>query len=270
MPSYQYITALYLSNNIIDSFHQECLPPNLKELFLDNNRITSFKQTDINYFDSLVNRTNLELKLGNNAYECDCDSRALFHFVKNRGSRIKDLNLVQLQCEDSAPIELWKAKLDEFCWNTPPAAIIVSVSIVVIFLLGICFVLAIYTCYRETIVIWIYSKSWARIFFVEDVIDREKPYDAFLSYSHQDADFVEKTLLSGLESPDNPDHKYKCLIHTRDWNVGEMIPDQIIHSVESSRRTIIILSKSYIESMWTKLEFRAAHTQALQDKTQVF
>merc|ERR1712106_166606 len=79
---------------------------------------------------------------------------------------------------------------------------------------------------------------------------------------------LKKTLLSGLESPDNPDHKYKCLIHTRDWNVGEMIPDQIIHSVESSKMTIIILSKSYIESMWTKLEFRAAHTQALQDKTQ--
>eukprot|EP00090_Calanus_glacialis_P045164 TRINITY_DN8224_c0_g1_i1.p1 TRINITY_DN8224_c0_g1~~TRINITY_DN8224_c0_g1_i1.p1 ORF type:complete len:1130 (+),score=224.17 TRINITY_DN8224_c0_g1_i1:40-3429(+) len=266
--NYKYITHLYLSNNNIDSFHQECLPPDLKELFLDNNRIETFKQTDINYFDSLVNRTKLELKLGNNLYECNCESRALYHFVKNRGSKIRDLDQVQLQCEDSKPIDLWKAKLDEFCWTTPPAAIIAAVAIVVIFLLGICFVLAIYTCYRETIVIWIYSKSWARIFFVEDVIDREKPYDAFLSYSHQDADFVEKTLLAGLESPDNPDHKYKCLIHTRDWNVGEMIPDQIIHSVESSRRTIIILSKSYIESMWTKLEFRAAHTQALQDKTQ--
>jgi len=74
--------------------------------------------------------------------------------------------------------------------------------------------------------------------------------------------------LTGLENPEDPEHKYKCLIHTRDWNVGEMIPDQIIHSVESSRRTIIVLSKSYIDSMWTKLEFRAAHKQALQDRTQ--
>ena len=74
--------------------------------------------------------------------------------------------------------------------------------------------------------------------------------------------------LSGLESPEDSSEKYKCLIHTRDWNAGEMIPDQIMHSVESSRRTIIVLSKPYIQSMWTKLEFRAAHTQALQDKTQ--
>ena len=74
--------------------------------------------------------------------------------------------------------------------------------------------------------------------------------------------------LSGLESPEDSSEKYKCLIHTRDWNAGQMIPDQIMHSVESSRRTIIVLSKPYIQSMWTKLEFRAAHTQALQDKTQ--
>ena len=75
-------------------------------------------------------------------------------------------------------------------------------------------------------------------------------------------------LTLGLECPAEASEKYKCLIHTRDWHAGEMIPDQIIHSVESSRRTIIVLSKPYIQSMWTKLEFRAAHTQALQDKTQ--
>merc|ERR1712121_226961 len=83
-----------------------------------------------------------------------------------------------------------------------------------------------------------------------------------------DAAFVGNILLPGLECPTDTDQKYKCLIHTRDWNVGEMIPDQIIHSVESSRRTVIVLSKSYIDSMWTKLEFRAAHKQALQDRTQ--
>jgi len=32
--------------------------------------------------------------------------------------------------------------------------------------------------------------------------------------------------------------------------------------------TLIVLGKAYVDSMWTKLEFRAAHTQALQDKTQ--
>merc|ERR1719336_1523293 len=105
--------------------------------------------------------------------------------------------------------------------------------------------------------------------FTEDLIDKEKPYDAFISYSQADSEYVEQQLLPGLETPaDAASPRFKCLIHTRDWSVGEMIPDQILHSVESSRRTIIVLSPAYIDSMWTKLEFRAAHKQALQDRTQ--
>ena len=63
--------------------------------------------------------------------------------------------------------------------------------------------------------------------------------------------------------------RYKCLTHQKDWLVGQPIPENIINSVQSSRRTLIVLSKDFIQSMWSKLEFRAAHAQALQDKTQV-
>lgn len=147
---YHNITGLYLSNNIIESFHQECLPPNLNELYVDHNRIKSFKQTDINFFDTLVNRTKLELKLGNNLYECDCNSRALYYFVRNRWAKIKDVEQVKLHCQDTEPIVLWNTKLDDFCWNTPPAA-----PITTIVLLTICCVLAIF------IFIMIYSRSRA-------------------------------------------------------------------------------------------------------------
>ena len=140
--------------------------------------------------------------------------------------------------------------------------------------LFVCLIIALTTLFylfnKDTIKIWLYSQPWGRRLFSEDLIDKDKPYDAFLSYAQEDSEFVEKDLLGGLESPEDNSEKYKCLIHTRDWNAGEMIPDQIMHSVESSRRTIIVLSRSYIEAMWTKLEFRAAHTQALQDNTQVF
>ena len=125
---YHNITRLYLSNNIIESFHQECLPPNLNELYVDHNRIKSFKQTDINYFDTLVNKTKLELKLGNNLYECDCNSRALYHFVRNRWTKIKDVDQVKLHCQDTEPIVLWNTKLEDFCWNTPSAALIASLA----------------------------------------------------------------------------------------------------------------------------------------------
>ena len=170
---------------------------------------------------------------------------------------------VSFLCDISVPIS--KMKLSDFCDKSYSSSLIVFI---ILMFLVITIFLLLSACHTETVRISLYSHHWSRYFFSEDLIDKEKPYDAFISYSQTDSDYVENSLLPGLENPEDVQHKFKCLIHTRDWNVGEMIPDQIIHSVESSRRTIIVLSKSYIDSMWTKLEFRAAHKQALQDRTQ--
>eukprot|EP00092_Neocalanus_flemingeri_P030633 GFUD01033261.1.p1 GENE.GFUD01033261.1~~GFUD01033261.1.p1 ORF type:complete len:1088 (+),score=206.14 GFUD01033261.1:331-3594(+) len=264
---FQQITHLYLSNNRISHFDRKMVPQNLQTLFLDQNRIAKFEEEDLQSLDTLVKRTGLQLQLSRNPFLCNCDNRAFYHFVQNRESAIKDVDQISLTCEEE-DLKLLDTKLNTFCDSSLSPALIAIVIIIVIVLMVVCALLLFYSCHRETIKIWIYSKSWARIFFSEDLIDKDKPYDAFLSYSHMDAEFVEGALLQGLENPENPDHKYKCLIHTRDWNIGQMIPDQIVQSVHSSRRTLIVLSKAYIESMWTKLEFRAAHTQAMQDKTQ--
>jgi len=59
---------------------------------------------------------------------------------------------------------------------------------------------------------------------------------------------------------------FKLCLHFRDWTPGDWIPDQIVRSVDKSRRTVVILSKHFVESVWSRLEFRAAHSQALSDK----
>ena len=43
----------------------------------------------------------------------------------------------------------------------------------------------------------------------------------FLSYSHEDEDWVEQVLAVGLEKPSEGGEvmQYKCCIHTRDWKV---------------------------------------------------
>ena len=38
---------------------------------------------------------------------------------------------------------------------------------------------------------------------------------------------------------------HRVCIHGRDWVPGAMIPDQILSSIEKSRRTIFVLSKEY-------------------------
>ena len=69
--------------------------------------------------------------------------------------------------------------------------------------LFICLIIAlaslVYLFNKDTIKIWLYSQPWSRVLFSEDLIDKDKPYDAFLSYAQADSGFVEKDLLGGEE-----------------------------------------------------------------------
>ena len=51
--------------------------------------------------------------------------------------------------------------------------------------------------------------------------------------------------------------------------MGEAISDQIVGSVYNSRKTIIVLSSSYLASDWTRMEFMAARSLSRRDKYQV-
>ena len=108
---YQNISQLFLTRNQISVFQHGCLPPDLEELYLDQNQISQFQQSDINYLDSLVDRTNLRLRLGNNPYSCSCDSTPLFHFIKNRGATLEDQHTVKMKCDSQLVKyhqEIWK------------------------------------------------------------------------------------------------------------------------------------------------------------------
>ena len=39
--------------------------------------------------------------------------------------------------------------------------------------------------------------------------------------------------------------------------------------VASSRRTVVVLSRSYLESSWSKMEFQAAHVKTMEENIQV-
>lgn len=121
---------------------------------------------------------------------------------------------------------------------------------------------AVYYRYKRTIDAWLYIKGLCP-FCNSGQEDEDKIYDAFISYSHIDEDFVTETLLPVLESGPN---SFKIAVHFRDFIPGEFICEQVTSTVLNSRRTLIVLSPNFLESVWGKMEFRTAHTQAMNDK----
>uniref|UniRef100_T1IK28 TIR domain-containing protein n=1 Tax=Strigamia maritima TaxID=126957 RepID=T1IK28_STRMM len=108
-----------------------------------------------------------------------------------------------------------------------------------------------------------FSKRICLRFVCEEDIDSDKVYDAFISYSSEDEDWITDFLVPGLETSIPP---YSLCLHNRDWRAGEFITDQIVKSVESSRRTIIVLTDNYLKSVWSRLEFDIAYQQGLKDQ----
>ncbi|RWS31661.1 Toll-like protein [Leptotrombidium deliense] len=59
---------------------------------------------------------------------------------------------------------------------------------------------------------------------------------------------------------------FKLCVHERDWLPGNLISWNIVNSVQNSRRTILVLSKEFIKSIWFQVEFHTAYYQMLEDK----
>lgn len=121
--------------------------------------------------------------------------------------------------------------------------------------------------FRQELRVWFHSRFGIRLFYSNttaiDRHERDKLFDAFVSYSSKDEAFVIEHLAPVLE---NGVPSYKLCLHYRDFPVGAFIADTIVQAIDSSRRTIMILSKNFIKSEWCRFEFKSAHHQVLRDR----
>lgn len=221
----------------------------LEKISLSNNNLTILSDNVLSELNGLI------AELDNNPWDCSCRALNFSHFVKGNipygnnvlcgatGLKIKTLSDTQL---------------------CPNYTTTLYIAVGILFFVSIITLAGAFCCYyKSEVKIWMYSRNLFIWLITEEDVDEDKQYDAFISYSHMDGDYVEKLLVKELESGANP---YKICVHTRNWLPGEAIPDQIVESVKNSRRTIVVLSKSFKDSVWGIMEFRIAHTQSMKER----
>jgi hypothetical protein len=74
-------------------------------------------------------------------------------------------------------------------------------------------------------------------------------YDAFISYSHKDGDWVRGTLLPRLEG-----EGLRLCIDYRDFEIGLPSLVNMENAVERSRKTLLVLTPNWLESEWATFE----------------
>ncbi|XP_037051674.1 toll-like receptor Tollo [Bradysia coprophila] len=290
------LTELYLQFNEISYVDNETFSDlvALKMLRLDNNRIQTMNLW------MLPTVSLIDLRLSENPWNCFCnDSEYFYEFFRQHqvtkdwqsikcslsGESVKSLDeiFVLLSSTERTNLCRMSTKFDSeiivgssggnstasktMLLLTHPMEDYVKILIFtfIAILLTITVSLLIFA-FRQQLRVWFHSKFGIRLFYHNNDIDkneREKLFDAFISYSSKDEAFVAEELAPILE---NGDTRYNLCLHYRDFPVGAYIADTILQAIESSRRTIMVLSENYIKSEWCRFEFKSAHHQVLRDR----
>ncbi|XP_063612976.1 protein toll-like [Penaeus indicus] len=256
-PEYRNLVNLTIPNNYLVSLNESILPDSLRVLDIHGNKFTYLEPSVVDYF----NKTDITLSLGENPWVCDCKLTDLQSFL--RSQELKVLDFHNIRCMNFNET-LGDVTEGDMCPIVLPPEVIIASTVISMFLIlsGVLATVSFWK-YKEEIKVWLFTHRLCLWAVAHEEYDNNKKYDAFISYSNKDEEFVNTVLVPGLESGDP---KYKVCLHYRDWLPGAYIQQQITQSVEASRRTIVVLSSNFIENVWGHLEFKTAHCQALKDR----
>lgn len=253
---YSEVTQLYAQNNSIRELGSQNIPASLRLLDLSNNQLPTINDSTL---EALNRSDHLEtLRLSQNQWLCDCPSARFLIYVQQSSRLISDMS--GMLCHPSGR-SLDSITVNELCFEDYSAIIALCIVVAILALL-VALISVLFFNYQTEVKVWLFTHNLFLSFITEEELDKDKLYDAFISYSHLDEDFITDELIPKLE---NDPMNFKTCWHVRDFMPGEMIMSQIIKSIEASRRTVIVLSKNFLESSWAKEEFRQAHVQSMED-----
>ncbi|CAB3375489.1 Hypothetical predicted protein [Cloeon dipterum] len=269
------LQELFLHDNRISSIHETTFAglKELRILKLDGNQLSSFAVWKLSELPALN-----VLTLGRNPWSCECD------FIQDVQPWLAHVDMVkdELTClngTEDAVLPVTEPECANRTESSTPAAtaenptfehktiltqhldqlpVLAGCALAVLVLL---IVIVLVFVYRTELRVVCYSKYGVRL--CQKAAAEPAVFDAFVSYSSKDEAWVLEELAPVLERGDPP---YRLCLHYRDLPVGAYLADAIVQAVESSRRTIMVLSENFIRSEWCRFEFKSAHHQVLRDR----
>ena len=231
--------------------------PSITHLYLAANLITEVSSDVL----SIFSHTLYQLDMSGNPFMCNC---SLLPFMEiYRRMTIKIITLDSYRCQDPASlrnVNLTSFNMtaddcnDEALWVAIGTSLGSSVIVIVI-------VISLVYRYRWHIG-YIYFLVRAKRREAREVLDDTTyVYDAFVVYNGTDVGWVKDELLPAMEE----EAEFTLCVHDRDWLLGRDIVENIVQSIESSRKTLLVVSNAFAISQWCQLELTLAQHRLLED-----
>ena len=268
------LTALDLSYNEIESplFLNELVKDNtlplLRFVSLRGNKLNILPMILLTHMDHVLHQNtaySAYLDISKNSFICTCEViHGLEHVLYYTNVTIPHKEL--LRCADTEGKELFFKQaithLKKHC-RQPDMASFVFLLLVYPLVLLVIIVKSVLISLRWALKRRIWYAILRFVNKYEEPLEESHnfPFDAFVSYCTADREWVLSVLIPKLENGPNP---YKLCIHDRNFRPGVYIAENILAAIESSRITILVVSKSFTRSSLCDFEVNAAQKHHLQ------
>ena len=270
------LRELYLQNNNLVRIAQSAFEamPMLNILRLDGNLLTNFPVWTLASSNPFLGT----LYLAENMWSCECAFAKPFRtYIHTFSDRVADQsklrcvtdNLVNeplleaesyIKCPDANPLiegEVQRVDQRQIVAKDNLVTILVSVVVALIVIVaGICAI----CCFRSRIKTWLYNKS-SEIYESRSGSsiasasngdqNRNKLFDVYVCYCHEDEEFVDHTLAPTLEHGAT---SYRLCLHQRDFPPSASVYDTVTVATESSARVLMVVSRAFLASEWSQVK----------------
>ncbi|XP_066042194.1 toll-like receptor 2 type-2 [Chamaea fasciata] len=243
------LKELYLTRNQLKTLPGAAPIPNLVVLSIRRNKLNSISKEDFESF----RRMEL-LDASDNNFICSCE---FLSFIQHEARLAQVLVGWPDKYVCDSPLAVRGAQVGAVHLSLMEChrSLMVSLICVLVFLVILLLVAVGYKYH----VVWYLRMTWAWL-QAKRKPKRAPPkdisYDAFVSYSENDSEWVENTMVRELEQACPP---FRLCLHKRDFVPGKWIVDNIIDSIEKSRKTLFVLSEHFVQSEWCKYELDFSH-----------
>jgi len=202
------------------------------QVYLQNNKIKSL-QPDI----TGLNISSVHLNLNHNPWECSCENQWMIDWFKSLS--LTSPNNADASCASPSRLEgriIAMSTKDDFCVN--PSLRMLKISLLSTLTPVAALVLFGFAVYRLKVQLF---RRWKfHPFDRDECVGEDMDYDAFLCFSSGDKNLHGIHILELLESKG-----YRVCYHVRDFRPG-LILDNIIQSIQRSKRTVCLLSTNFL------------------------
>ena len=233
---------------------------------------------------------NLTIDLTGNPLQCSCDTYPFLRWISLNRNHMS--NYENYSCWYNESFVLFShldntilVELQYVC--SQRIAVIVSASLSAIFLILIATSVCMYR-YRWEVRFWCLWLTDRSRLYRELSDETDYDYDAFVSYTGYDGDWVRNDLMPHLEAPVTPHLResidaaepqldnnnevapFRLCVHERDFLPGSDIFSNIWSKMERSRKVILVISPSFAKSNYCDFEMNLARRTSFERARNLF